>query len=70
MDEVHTEIDDFDQIVRDCGKQHLHLQVRVLDCRPVGVHVVVSNTATGAAYQLQRSWPTAFARDLQAGLFG
>lgn len=64
------DIGNFEQIVRDCGKQHLHLQVRVLDCRPVGVHVVVSTDSTGAGYQLQRSWPAAFARDLQAGVFG
>jgi hypothetical protein len=70
MAEAGLEIDRFDHIVHECGKEYLRLQVRVLEYRAVGVHVVVSSTASGAAYQVGRSWPAAFARDLQEGVFG
>jgi hypothetical protein len=56
--------------VRACGKQQLRLQVRLLDCRRAGLHVVVSTTLSGAACQLGRSWPASFARDLDAAFSG
>ena len=70
MEEPYREIENFDDIVRGCGKEHLRLQVRVLKRERVWAHVVVSSAFAAAAYQLGSSWPTHFSRDLAAGLFG
>lgn len=70
MEEPEREIENFDDIVRGCGKEHLHLQVQVLKREPVWGHVVVSSAFAAAAYQVGHSWPLGFSRDLAAGLFG
>lgn len=70
MEEPVREIENFDDIVRGCGKEHLQLHVRVLKRERVWGHVVVSSAIAAAAYQLGHSWPLSFTRDLAAGVFG
>ena len=70
MDVSQAQRDKFDGIVAEYRKRHLELQVRVLHCEPVGTHIVVRSSAFAVAYQLGRSWPALFVRDLQAGVFG
>lgn len=70
MDMVDREIQRFNEIVRQCGKEDLHLRLKVLDCEAIGLHLVVSSPSSGAAYQVGRSWPAAFAHDLAHGVFG
>ena len=70
MDVAQAQTDKFEDIVAECHKDHLQLQVRVMQCDPIGTHIVVSGTAFGAVYQLGRSWPALFVQDLQAGVFG
>lgn len=68
--EASRAVAEFDSIRRSCGKQSLHLQVRVLSRGDRPMHIVVSNPAIGVAYQFGRGWPMAFSRDLASGVFG
>lgn len=70
MDVAQAETDKFEDIVAECHKDHLQLQVRILQCDPIGTHIVVKSALFAAAYQLGRSWPALFVRDLRAGAFG
>lgn len=70
MDLAQAQTDKFEDIVAECRKHHLRLQVRVMQCDPIGTHIVVSGAAFGAVYQLGRSWPASFVQDLRAGAFG
>lgn len=70
MDVAQAQRDKFDDIVAECRKHHLQLQVLVLHREPIGVHIVVKGAVFAAVYQLGRSWPALFVRDLQGGAFG
>ena len=70
MDVAQALRNKFEDIVAECHKNHLQLQVAVMQCDPIGTHVVVRGPAFGAVYQLGRSWPGLFVQDLQAGAFG
>ncbi len=70
MDVAQSQRDQFDDIVAECHKDHLQLQLRVMHCEPLGMHIVVRSALSAAVYQLGRSWPALFVQDLQAGVFG
>ena len=70
MDVAQAQRDKFEDIVAECQKHHLQLQVRIMQCDPIGTHVVVKSALFAAVYQLGRSWPALFVHDLQAGAFG
>lgn len=70
MDLAQAQRDKFEDIVAACCKDHLQLQVQVMQRDPIGMHIVVTNAVFAAVYQLERSWPAFFVRDLQAGMFG
>lgn len=70
MDVTQAQREKFDDIVHECCKDHLQLQVRVMHCEPIGVHIVVKSAAFAAVYQLGRSWPALFVQDLRTGVFG
>lgn len=70
MDVAQAQRDEFDDIVAGCRKDHLQLQVRVIHCEPIGLHIVVKSAVFAAVYQLGRSWPGLFVQDLQTGAFG
>lgn len=70
MDVAQTQTEKFEDIVAECHKHHLQLQVRVMQWDPIGTHIVVRSAVFAAVYQLGRSWPSLFEQDLQAGAFG
>lgn len=70
MDVAQAQKEKFDDIVAECRKHHLQLQVRVLHCEPIGLHIAVRSAMFAAVYQLGRSWPASFVQDLKAGVFG
>lgn len=70
MDVAQAQRNEFEDIVAGCHKHHLQLQVRVMQCDPIGTHIVVQSALFAAVYQLGRSWPALFAQDLRAGAFG
>jgi hypothetical protein len=70
MDVAQAQKNQFEDIVAECHKRHLQLQLRVMQCDPIGTHIVVRGPAFGAVYQLGRSWPALFVQDLRAGAFG
>ncbi|HEY0884926.1 MAG TPA: hypothetical protein VGE20_06580 [Ramlibacter sp.] len=70
MDVAQAQRDEFEDIVAECHKHHLQLQVRIMQCDPIGTHIVVKSALFAAVYQLGRSWPALFVQDLRAGAFG
>ena len=64
------QVEEFEQIVRTFGKQHLGLTARIVPSRVAAIQaVVVCGPARSTGYACGASWPWQFKRDLAAGCF-